>query len=252
VNTTTAAQFAMYAAVVPTLGDGAEWETAFVVASHGYEPAMNWKSYPKMGMSEDNLIPTAPTNLTAAQAVNQIDLAWDESPDEDFNYFSIRRGEAAGFNAADPTTEIGTTTSLAFADASIENDKTYYYRVVAFDFNANQGELSAEVNAAVTNIDANSQALPESYALYQNYPNPFNPSTTINFDLPEKANVSIVIYDMRGSKVRTLFNRASAAGRQNVVWNGLNDQGMHVTSGVYIYSIRAGNFVQSKKMTLMK
>ncbi len=252
VNTTKAVQFPMYAAVVPTLGDGAEWETAFVVSAHGAEALMNWKSYPKTGVSVDNLVPTAPTSLTATAEANQISLSWDESPDEDFNYFSIRRGESAGFNAASPASEIGTTTDPSYIDATIENDKTYYYRVVAFDFNANQGDLSDEVNATVTNIGENGLALPETYALYQNYPNPFNPSTTIKFDLPEQANVSIVVYNILGSKVRTLYNGARVAGSHQIVWDGMNDQGIRVTSGVYIYTIKAGTFVESKKMTLMK
>ena len=242
----------MYAAVVPTLGDGAEWETAFVVSAHGAEAVVNWKSYPKTGVSVDNLVPTAPTSLTATPEASQIALSWDESPDEDFNYFSIRRGESAGFNAANPASEIGTTTDPSYLDATIENDKTYYYRVVAFDFNANQGDLSDEVSATVTNIDNNGLALPETYALYQNYPNPFNPSTTIKFDLPEQANVSIVVYNILGSKVRTLYNDARVAGSHQIVWDGMNDQGIRVTSGVYIYTIKAGTFVESKKMTLMK
>jgi len=252
VNTTKAVQFPVYAAVVPTLGDGAEWETAFVVSAHGAEAVVNWKSYPKTGVSVDNLVPTAPTSLTATPEASQIALSWDESPDEDFNYFSIRRGESAGFNAANPASEIGTTTDPSYLDATIENDKTYYYRVVAFDFNANQGDLSDEVSATVTNIDNNGLALPETYALYQNYPNPFNPSTTIKFDLPEQANVSIVVYNILGSKVRTLYNGARVAGSHQIVWDGMNDQGIRVTSGVYIYTIKAGTFVESKKMTLMK
>ncbi len=252
VNTTQAVQFPMYAAVVPTLGDGAEWETAFVVSAHTGDVLENYKSYPKTGMSEDNLIPTAPTSLAATVETNQIALTWDESPDEDFNYFSIRRGESVDFNASSAASEVGTTTDPSYVDATIEGGKVYFYRVVAFDFNENQGELSDVVSADVTSISESGLALPESYALYQNYPNPFNPSTTIKFDLPEQANVSILIYNILGSKVRTLYNGARVAGSHQVVWDGMNDQGVRVTTGLYIYTIRAGSFFESKKMTLTK
>lgn len=251
-NTTAAVQFAMYAAVVPTLGDGMDWESAFVVSAHTMDPAMNWKSFARTGMSEDNLIPTAPANLSATPGVAQVDLVWDESPDPDFNYFSIRRGESEGFDAMDANTEVGTTTEPMYVDEAVEAGKTYYYKVVAYDFNENMGSFSDEVMASVTAIGDDMLATPKEFALRQNYPNPFNPTTRIAYDLAEMADVKIVIYDALGSKIRTLVNASKAAGSYNVTWDGLNDAGNKVASGVYIYTINAGNFNAAKKMTLMR
>jgi hypothetical protein len=246
-----AIQSAMYAAVVPTLGDGTEWEATFVVSAHTADPLTNWKSFPKNGFSEDNLIPTAPANLTATPVTPDIQLSWDESPDPDFNYFSIRRGDQAGFDPTDPATEVGTTTEPQFMDSN-PGGGTWYYRVVAFDFNGNLGEFSEEVSTIITGIEDGSEALPKEFALHQNYPNPFNPETQITFDLPARANVSITIYNMLGQKVRTLVNETKPAGTHILRWDGLNSQGVQVASGVYVYTIRAGKFVQSKKMTFMK
>mgnify|MGYP003328717481 FL=1 len=94
--------------------------------------------------------------------------------------------------------------------------------------------------------------LPTEFALNQNYPNPFNPSTQIQYALPEETRVVISIYDLMGRKVRTLVNDVQDAGYRSVMWNATNDMGRLVSAGVYIYSIQAGDFIQNRKMVLMK
>jgi hypothetical protein len=94
--------------------------------------------------------------------------------------------------------------------------------------------------------------LPDEFALHQNYPNPFNPVTTLRYDLPEQANVNIIIYDMLGREVKTLVNSAQDAGFKSIIWNATNDYGKPVSAGVYLYKIQAGEFVQTKKMVLLK
>jgi len=95
--------------------------------------------------------------------------------------------------------------------------------------------------------------VPVEFALHQNYPNPFNPVTTINFDLPNITDVSLVIYDITGRKVRTLVsNNNIDAGYKKIVWNGRDDFGNGVATGMYIYRLIAGDFVDVKKMTFLK
>jgi acetyl esterase/lipase len=96
------------------------------------------------------------------------------------------------------------------------------------------------------------EVIPTSFALHQNYPNPFNPITTLRYDLPEQATVNIIIYDMLGRQVRTLINKTQDAGFKSVLWNATNDYGEPVSAGVYIYQIQAGEFVQTRKMVLLK
>ena len=114
------------------------------------------------------------------------------------------------------------------------------------------GPLTVGVNASDAVLSIDEELLPEVYALHQNYPNPFNPITTLRYDLPEQANVNIIIYDMLGRQVRTLLNQTQDAGYRSVIWNATNDYGKPVSAGVYLYKIQAGSFVQTKKMVLLK
>ena len=94
--------------------------------------------------------------------------------------------------------------------------------------------------------------LPTEFALEGNYPNPFNPTTTIQFALPEDASVTLEVFDATGRLVSTLINGQLSAGRYESVWNGRSDAGSTVASGVYLYRLRAGTFVETKTMLLMK
>ena len=98
----------------------------------------------------------------------------------------------------------------------------------------------------------NIELIPTVFALLQNYPNPFNPVTTLRYDLPEQATVNIIIYDMLGRQVKLLINQTQDAGFKSVIWDATNDYGKPVSAGVYLYQIQAGEFVQTRKMVLLK
>ena len=106
------------------------------------------------------------------------------------------------------------------------------------------------VNQSTVSVDP--EILPYDYALHRNYPNPFNPITTLRYDLPENSEVNITIYDIMGREVRSLVNQTQDAGFKSVVWNATNDLGQPVSAGMYLYRISAGDFVQVKKMVLLK
>jgi flagellar hook assembly protein FlgD len=89
--------------------------------------------------------------------------------------------------------------------------------------------------------------------LSQNYPNPFNPSTTINFTVRERSRVSLNIYNVAGQLVRTLVNEDRAPGTTHqVAWDGRNDAGQSVSSGVYFYKLVTNDMTQTRKMVLLK
>jgi hypothetical protein len=94
--------------------------------------------------------------------------------------------------------------------------------------------------------------LPDVFALRQNYPNPFNPVTTIAYDIPEISNVRIDMYNILGQKVRTLVNGTHQPGMYHVRWNGTNDLGNLMASGMYFYRISSEEFISVKKLVLMK
>ena len=98
----------------------------------------------------------------------------------------------------------------------------------------------------------NNKALPERFTLHQNYPNPFNPVTNFDYDLPEDAMVNITVFDMMGKVVRTLVNDQQSAGYKTLQWNAMSNSGQPVSSGLYIYTIQAGEFSKTRKMILLK
>jgi flagellar hook assembly protein FlgD len=104
----------------------------------------------------------------------------------------------------------------------------------------------------MTGLTDNFIAIPERYELGQNYPNPFNPKTTISYALPEDAYVDIGIYNVAGQKVRTLVSEEQDAGYKKVIWDSRDDSGKAVTSGVYIYRMKAGVFKETKRLVLLK
>jgi len=94
--------------------------------------------------------------------------------------------------------------------------------------------------------------VPLVFTLHQNFPNPFNPTTTLRYDLPEENHVTLTVYDMLGRMVTQLVNTSQKAGFKSVQWNATDSMGRPVSAGVYLYHIRSGEFVQTRKMVLLK
>jgi hypothetical protein len=120
-------------------------------------------------------------------------------------------------------------------------------KIILVDNNKNELEkIGVEI------VYGNAPSLPLDYILYQNYPNPFNPVTIVKFQVPQTTNVSVKIYDMLGQEIRTLYDGQVQRGTHTLQWDGLNDSSVKMSSGTYIYRIKAGDFIQSKKMLLLK
>lgn len=126
---------------------------------------------------------------------------------------------------------------------------SYKDKIYVFGGYDTVGKVVSETEVYVdTNITYVTQSfIPKEYLLFQNFPNPFNPTTKINFDLPMESHVTLKIYNILGEEVTTLVNKQMTAGHQSVAFNAFK-----LASGMYIYRIEAGNFVQVKKMLLMK
>ena len=120
------------------------------------------------------------------------------------------------------------------------------------------GETGAYMVVDLTGLDTNGLnyveeiSMPYRYTLRQNYPNPFNPVTTLRYDLPKDGLVKITVYDMLGNVINQLVNEVQNFGYKTVKWNATNNQGQPVSAGVYLYSVEAGDFRQTKKMILLK
>jgi Secretion system C-terminal sorting domain len=110
-----------------------------------------------------------------------------------------------------------------------------------------------EVNVTIVGVNDNrNNSIENKFALENNYPNPFNPTTSINFSVPNLSKVSLVIYNTLGQKVKTLINNNVLSGNQTTVWNGKNEFGSSVPSGVYYYRIESGSNSITKSMVLLK
>ncbi len=133
----------------------------------------------------------------------------------------------------------------AYVYVWIEEDRSFGIHNPAYTV----GLLDAAIRevGGVVHVTPGESDLPVDYSLAQNYPNPFNPTTTIEFSLPENANVSITIYDALGNELETVYRGENNAGVHKVEWNAAR-----YASGIYFYKMSAGNFVQVKKMLLLK
>ena len=203
-------------------------------------------SDPMSGYSIDNLHPGAPMNVMMSQEGNDVSLTWSGPQDDDYSYHNVYRQD---LTSADPAI-VFTTVDSFFVDQDVGEAGSWEYWITAVDVNENESDPSGVVSVTLSAWDVNT--VPTVYALEQNYPNPFNPTTTLRYDLPEDATVSVVIYDMMGRQVRTLVSGQASAGYHSTLWNATNNRGQSVSAGLYLYTIHAGDFRQTKKMVLLK
>jgi flagellar hook assembly protein FlgD len=135
----------------------------------------------------------------------------------------------------------GAGASYEFRDTGIRANEETWYRITAAESDGTESVLWTE-----------SVTYRLTFSLEQNHPNPFNPTTTIGFSLPEATQVELDIYDVSGRRVRTLVDGRREAKRYAVEWDGRDDGGTRVASGIYFYRIVAGRHVETKKMVLLK
>ena len=129
-----------------------------------------------------------------------------------------------------------------------------FQEAISLDPDGPIGQMAQENLGVVTVVEDNSknEQIPTMFVLKPNYPNPFNPETTISFSLPVNSEVNVAVYNMNGRKIKSLMTGFNSAGWYNLNWDGLDDYGDPVASGVYLLKLKAGTFVSSQKMTLMR
>jgi len=115
----------------------------------------------------------------------------------------------------------------------------------------NNGYIAVYNPNAASSIDDSKNTIPENFNLFQNYPNPFNPVTTIKYQIPEISFVTLKVYDVLGNEIKTLVNEEKPAGSYEVEFQSAVN-GRQLASGIYYYQFRAGNFLETKKMILIK
>jgi hypothetical protein len=220
----------------------------FVMTAHTTTPSVWYASDPDSGYSVDNIAPAAPTGFAVAYNTGSGNhLSWDPPPDEDFQYVRVYRSSDPDFVPA-PSNLVHSLTGTSWSDPEYDG-WSVYYKITALDYTGNEsGPASA---GAVTAVEESE--LPQTYGLYPNAPNPFNPSTSIPYDVPAGGGaMTLRIYDVSGRLVRTLAGGAQTAGRKMAVWNGKDDRGREVGSGVSFYRLQAPGYGKTLKMVLIQ
>jgi hypothetical protein len=241
-----------YAAVVPTLADSTIAEgmytSTFIVLALTATPGVHFESPPDSGYSLDNLAPSIPEGfLVAYNAGGGNQLSWEPASAEDFRYCCIYRSTNPDFTP-DPGNLVKTTVADEWLDPVSEGWQ-YYYKLSAVDFSGNESDPTGP-GTATGIVD---KIIPKTFGLTQNVPNPFNPTTVIHYEVPELGgHVTLRIYDVAGRVVRTLVDGQQVVGEKRVTWNGRDDRGSRVATGVYFYRMTAPGYEKTLKMVLVQ
>ena len=155
-----------------------------------------------------------------------------------------------GHSSAIPQVEPVREKVISWLNYYLNNDTTECNQLLQEPGNISQFLTNFECADGQLGYEENFM-LPD-YTLHQNYPNPFNPITTLRYDLPEDSFVNVVIYDIFGNLIKNLVNDRQSLGYKSVQWNATSNQGKSVSAGVYLYKIQANDFVDLKKMILLK
>ena len=179
-------------------------------------------------------------------------LLWSSIPSDDLQYYRLERSSDSMFSVIDAMYIVDENNYL---EENLEWDQEYFFRVSAFvGYWTNHSNIASVILGTLDAdiILSENLIIPVDYALYQNYPNPFNPFTILRYGIPEDGLVNITVYDMLGNEINQLVKEVQNPGYKSIQWNATNNQGQPVSAGVYLYSIEAGDFRQTKKMILLK
>ncbi len=220
----------------------------------------------------DNTPPAAINDLGAQTGSTEgtIDLSWTAPGDDGLfgevqgyvirlDLDSLNEGNwSDAFVYTNPPNPVASGNIQSTTLSGLIPGETYHIGIKSVDNALNFSDISNSVSAEAminlaTDVDEEfAFDIPEDFELQQNYPNPFNPSTTIEYSVREAGHVELSVYDLSGRKTATLVNEGKSAGLYAATWGGDDGFGNPVASGVYFYRIESGDYVESKKMVLVK
>ena len=203
-------------------------------------------TYSGNGTICNNSIPVELVSFNASVVNNKFELNWKTATELNNYGFEIERQVGSQQSSAGNWDKIGFVEGsgnstepkdYSFTDSNPSGGNKFQYRLKQIDYDG-KFEYSniVEVNMVIDKFD-----------LSQNYPNPFNPSTKISFSIPQSSNVMIKVFDILGNEIETLVNEENPSGSYEVIWSA-----EQLPSGVYFYQLKAGEFVEMKKMLLLK
>ncbi len=235
----------------------------FQVIAHTNDPSLFYESNVVTGYSVDNLAPSAPSQLVAVRMTansttqagtsvspGDVLLTWKDSSEPDVRDFSIYRSTS---NNVEPTPQffLARTDEFSFVDNTAPLGQTFYYVLTATDVHDNSSVASNIVNVGPTTGASRTPPL-RNLVIVQNYPNPFAEATAFEIGLPRKARMDISVYDVTGRKVRSEMIPERAAGWIRVPFDGRDERGNRLASGVYFYKVLANGETATRKIVITR
>ena len=195
---------------------------------------------------EDNMPIISSFSLVSQDSL--VELSWDPINIENFSYYLLERSISEQFDAELVSNYLSNN---HFQDDNLEYDTEYFYRLayVADEISPYSDTLSVILESL---DNGNEHRFLDYYFLNDNFPNPFNPVTNIKYNIPKKSHVKITIHDMMGNLVNVLVDEYQNKGSKSVQWDGRSATGNTLSTGLYVYTIQAGDFRNTKKMLLIK
>jgi hypothetical protein len=244
-----------YTYTAPTLYDSSGTDSKhhhFFVSAHTSDPFVFWDSAADSGYSVDNLAPCPPMCLAGERVAEPegVYLSWSPNVEIDIDGYRVYRGVSEDFTPGQENL-LSSSCDTFFLDEGFL--WCHYYKISAVDVHGNESGFSLLRPEDVTGVeDPETPDVPAESFLAQNYPNPFNPATTIRFGLREAAYMRLRIYDAAGRLVRTLVDGHREAKSYQLTWDGRDGMGLELASGIYFYRLTAGDFVETRKMVLLR
>jgi len=238
-----------YSFVTATTSDslpGSNPYSSFMVMAEESSGVPFWQSAPDSGYSVDNLAPPVPAPFTGTYADGTTYLQWPQSPASDFAEFRLHRGQEPGFKPA-PDNFVVAQASAGYVDAA---GAPYFYRLCAVDIHGNLSPYAFLQPSGTTDVPG--AALPRELALSAPAPNPLRGSCTMRLSLPRDAQVSLAVYDQQGRCVRSLVVGALPAGEHVVVWDGRDEGGRRVPSGIYFVRCAVESRVLTRRIAAVR
>lgn len=188
-------------------------------------------------------VPVELTTFSGRFADNKVILSWTTITETNNYGFEIEKQTPGSW------TKIGFKSGKGTSKERIDYQFDYSTTEASLQFRLKQLDTDGSFTySSILSVELN----PVTFSVQQNYPNPFNPSTTISYQLPQKGNVSLTVFDLNGREITQIFNGVEEPGKQVKVWNGKSSDGTLVSSGVYFLTIKYQDKVQVKKMVMTK
>jgi hypothetical protein len=238
-----------YSFAAPTPGDsvaGSNPLSTFMVMAEQAGGVPNWCSAADSGYSVDNLAPPAPQMFGGVFNGSAAILWWSASGAPDFSQFQLHRGLAADFIPG-PGSMLATLVDAGYVDHTAQ---PYFYKLCALDVHGNRGPYALALPGGT--LEAPGPPPPRELALSAPVPNPLRGSTTLRLSLPREARVSLAVFDQQGRRVRALLSGRLPAGEHRAAWDGRDDGGRRVASGIYFVRCEAGGRVLTRRVATLR